>query len=108
MKVRASDGTGRRARTKAAHPLAGVEIHVPLPEGAQTKQVSVAVTPRSLTVGLKGRPPYLRGELLGVVHADELIWTVEGGMLKIDLTKANPLDRWPGAVRVPDGWRCKW
>ena len=40
---------------------------------------------------------------------DEVVWTVEGGQLKLELTKADPMnDKWDGCLSVPDGWQCNW
>ena len=63
----------------------------------------------TLAIGLKGKPPYLKGTLKGRVLQDDVVWTLEGGELKLELTKADPMnDKWDGCLALPDGWQCKW
>lgn len=87
-----------------------VTLYVPLPEGVKAKQLAVDVRPRTVAVGLKGRPPYLQGKFYGTVCDDDAVWTLEGSMLKLELTKAaaSTKDHWPGAVQLPEGWACQW
>lgn len=66
-------------------------------------------------VGLKGKPPYLKGTLAAPVRSDDIVWTVEGGVLKIELTKgcsdaeAIAGESWTtAALAVPEGWTCAW
>ena len=91
---------------------AEVTIYVPLPAGVSAKQLAVDVGTRSLSVGLKGKPPYLKGALCGVVCDDDAIWTVENGFVKLELTKAatSAADNaaWHGALTLPSGWACEW
>jgi len=87
-----------------------VTLYVPIPEGIKAKQLAVDVKPRSVAVGLKGRPPYLRGKFFGTVCDDDAVWTLEGGLLKLELSKAaaSTKDHWAGALELPEGWVCKW
>ena len=91
---------------------AEVTIYVPLPAGVSAKQLAVDVGTRSLSVGLKGKPPYLKGALCGVVYDDDAIWTVDNGFVKLELTKAatSAADNaaWHGALTLPSGWACEW
>ena len=87
-----------------------VDIYVPLPAGVKAKQLAVDVGVRSLSIGLKGAAPYLKGALQGPVQAKEMVWTVEDGKVKIELMKAkgSEAQAWDGALALPDGWVCKW
>lgn len=89
-----------------------VFVYVPLPEGVGAKQLRVEVGARSLSVGLKGKPPYLKGTLRGPVHPDDVVWTIEGRTLKVELTKATKEikanEEWHGCLELPDGWACDW
>ena len=91
--------------------LTDVTIWVPLPPGARAKELSVDVGASSLAVGLKGRPPYLKGVFKGRVREDEAVWTIEAGQLKLELSKAGQTgvsDRWDGCLELPEGWACEW
>jgi hypothetical protein len=91
-----------------------VTVLVPLPAGVSAKMLAVDIGVRTLCVGLKGKPPYLKGALGGRVLEDDTVWTIEealGGHLRhirIELTKADTRDEWPGALSLPEGWACAW
>ena len=50
----------------------------------------------------------------GRVRHDDLVWTIEKGFVKIELTKAdvststNSSSTWHRAIELPDGWECDW
>jgi hypothetical protein len=84
-----------------------VTIYVPLPEGVGRKQLQVDVGPRALAIGLKGKAPYLKGTFKGVIHPDDMLWMIEDGAIKMELTKADR-ENWDGCIDLPDGWKCDW
>lgn len=92
------------------HELTELSITVPnLPEGVRAKQLLVECGVTTLSVGLRGKPPYLKGTLKGKIVMDDVVWTVEGGCLRLELTKADPMnDKWDGCLEVPDEWQCNW
>lgn len=51
---------------------------------------------------------YLDGTLNGTVHADETIWTLTDGVLRIELQKAYPNKNWFHGLTLADDWRCVW
>ena len=86
-----------------------VTLYVPLPEGVKAKQLAVDVAVTSLSIGLKGKPPYLRGTFGGKVkHDEDVVWTIEQGFLKLELSKADVRESWAYALKVPDNWQCSW
>jgi len=86
-----------------------LEIYCKLPPGVGAKQVRVDTTARSISIGLKGRPPYLKGTFPGVIHPEETVWTIhEAGEIKIELTKANTTDHWNGCIQLDESWSCVW
>ena len=85
-----------------------VDVYVKLPAGTRAKQLQVDTTARSLTIGMKGKPPYLKGALGGVIHPDDTVWTIEDGEVKVELAKANPTEHWASCVQVEEGWACAW
>ena len=85
-----------------------VDVLIRVPPGTPSKQLVVDIQNKSLSVGIKGRPPYLRGALAGLVHADDAVWTVTNGELKIELTKVAGGANWNGCLLVDEGWKCEW
>ena len=94
-----------------------LELYVPLPASVtKANQLSVDVSPRQLSIGLKGeRQPFLKGTFKGTVHSDDTVWTLEkaharpGSLeLKLEISKTTPGQHWPGALELPDGWCCRW
>ena len=94
-----------------------LELYVPLPASVtKANQLSVDVSPRQLSVGLKGeKQPFLKGTFKGTVHPDDTVWTLEkaharpGSLeLKLELSKTTPGQHWPGALDLPAGWCCRW
>ena len=94
--------------------LGDLEIFVPLPAGVRAKQLAVDVGVRSLKVGLKGQRPYLDAAFVGRVEPDSVVWTVEGGELHLEITKAgssgsSELLAWKGCLEpLPEGRVCEW
>ncbi|CBZ24905.1 conserved hypothetical protein [Leishmania mexicana MHOM/GT/2001/U1103] len=76
--------------------LQEAEVRVPLPAvNVKGKQVSIVITSNHLTVGMKGQPPIVDGELYSKVHAEECMWTIEDGhTVVVTLYKVNSMEWW--------------
>lgn len=91
-----------------------VTVHVPLPEGVTAKMLVVDIGVRAFSVGLKGKSPYLKGQLCGRVVTEDTVWMIEEAKdghirhIRIELTKADTKDEWPGALTLPEDWECAW
>ncbi|AYU77291.1 nuclear distribution protein c (NudC) like protein [Leishmania donovani] len=76
--------------------LQEAEVRVPLPAvNVKGKQVSIVITSSHLTVGMKGQPPIVDGELYSKVRAEECMWTIEDGhTVVVTLYKVNSMEWW--------------
>ncbi|KAG5483164.1 hypothetical protein CUR178_04739 [Leishmania enriettii] len=76
--------------------LQEAEVRVPLPAAnVKGKQVSVVITSAHLSVGMKGQPPIVDGDLYATVRAEECMWTIEDGKtVVVTLYKANAMEWW--------------
>lgn len=76
--------------------LQEAEVRVPLPAvNVKGKQVSIVITSNHLTVGMKGQPPIVDGELYSKVRAEECMWTIEDGhTVVVTLYKVNSMEWW--------------
>ncbi|GET87067.1 hypothetical protein, conserved [Leishmania tarentolae] len=76
--------------------LQEAEVRVPLPAvNVKGKQMSIVITSSHLTVGMKGQPPIVDGELYSKVHAEECMWTIEDGhTVVVTLYKVNSMEWW--------------
>lgn len=76
--------------------LQEAEVRVPLPAvNVKGKQVSIVITSSHLTVGMKGQPPIVDGDLYSKVRAEECMWTIEDGhTVVVTLYKVNSMEWW--------------
>jgi len=80
--------------------LAEVEIHIPVPATTVGKLVKVDMTNTKLTVGLKGQPMLIDGELHKRIIVDDCVWTIEPGSVPdtkeivINIAKHNKMEWW--------------
>ena len=84
------------------------DVLVTPPAGTRARDLAVDVTPKTISIGLKGRPPYLKAGLNGAVHPDETIWTLTDGVLRVELQKADRHSDWYSGLTLDDDWRCAW
>lgn len=57
---------------------------------AKSKDVSVTITKKHLTCGVKGQPPIIDGDFPHEVKLEESTWVIEDGkVLLINLEKVN-------------------
>lgn len=78
--------------------LSEVNIYVEVPQGVRAKQLTVSIKPQHLSVGIKDLPAYLDKELGGLVRVSESLWTLEDGVLHIQLAKAQADTTWASAI----------
>nr|XP_031858080.1 uncharacterized protein CI109_006522 [Kwoniella shandongensis]KAA5525152.1 hypothetical protein CI109_006522 [Kwoniella shandongensis] len=70
--------------------LATVTVTVPLPKGTRGKDLNVVIQKTTLKVQLKSSPePILDGELFNEIAKDDSSWTIEDGVLSIELEKVS-------------------
>ncbi|KAG5483303.1 hypothetical protein LSCM1_04845 [Leishmania martiniquensis] len=76
--------------------LQEAEVRVPLPAAnVKGKQVSVVITSGHLSVGMKGQPSIVDGDLYAPVRAEECMWTIEDGKtVVVTLFKSNAMEWW--------------
>ncbi|CAM9470602.1 unnamed protein product, partial [Heterosigma akashiwo] len=66
-----------------------------LPPGSKSRMINVDIKKRKLTVGLKGQPPIIDGELHKEIKLDDSFWTLEDGKeVAINLQKENQMEWW--------------
>jgi len=75
-----------------------VNVYITPPEGLPAKALSVEIKAGSISVGIKGNPPFLAQELTMPVIADDCLWTMEDGELHLTLTKQSKGTTWPAAL----------
>lgn len=81
--------------------LSDIELRVPLQAGftVRSKDAIVNIQKRHLTIGLKGRPPIIDGELQHEIKVEESTWVLEDGKkLLINLEKVNKMEWWAKLV----------
>ncbi|KAL6770728.1 hypothetical protein ACKKBF_B32410 [Auxenochlorella protothecoides x Auxenochlorella symbiontica] len=78
--------------------LSDINIFIDLPPGARAKDLAVSFTTARLTVGLANTPPYLDKDLAGAIKVSDSLWTVEDGILVLQLVKAQTGVTWPAAI----------
>lgn len=66
-----------------------VTVEVNVPDACRAKEIQCSVTPRSLSLAVRGNTVF-KGELHKTVQADDSVWTLEDGRLvRICLVKAD-------------------
>ena len=79
--------------------LTEAEVHVAVPKGTKAKMVSVSIKNKSISIGLKGQPPIVEGELFAKVLPDDSFWTVEDEKeITVTLAKLNGMEWWDKLV----------
>jgi hypothetical protein len=75
-----------------------VGIFIDVPQGVRAKQLEVSIQAGHLRVGIQGLPPYLDKGLGGRVRPSESLWTLEDGVLHLQLAKAEEGATWASAI----------
>nr|XP_050847015.1 nuclear migration protein nudC [Vespula vulgaris] len=101
-KLRPNSGNGAdMPNYRWTQTLQEVEIRVPLKVNfsARPKDVSVTITKKHLTCGVKGQPPIIDGDFPHEVKLEESTWVIEDGkVLLINLEKVNKMQWWAHVV----------
>ncbi|GAU24578.1 hypothetical protein TSUD_149190 [Trifolium subterraneum] len=80
--------------------LQELNVNVPVPHGTKSRFLICEIKKNHLTVGLKGQPPIIDGELYKSIKPDECYWSIEDqSMLSILLTKHDQMDWWKCLVK---------
>lgn len=81
--------------------LQEAEVRVPLPaKGVKGRQLNVVISSQHLTVGMKGQPPIIDGDLFSAVKVEESMWTIEDGCtVVVTLYKQNTMEWWRTIIR---------
>ena len=74
-------------------------IQAQLQPGQPMPSFDIKITPKSLTVGIKGNPPFLNEALGGHCLHEESYWMLEDDELHIQLTKMKKGDMWMSACQ---------
>ncbi|PIA45577.1 hypothetical protein AQUCO_01600050v1 [Aquilegia coerulea] len=75
-------------------------ISVPLPPGTTSRFVVCDIKKDQVTIGLKGQPPIVNGELFGSIKVNDSFWSIEDKkMLTVLLTKQKQMDWWKYLVK---------
>lgn len=63
--------------------------------------MTVKITKKHLTAGLKNQPPIIDGELCADVKVEESVWVIpDGKQLTINLEKVNQMNWWDRLVKT--------
>ncbi|ETW86883.1 hypothetical protein HETIRDRAFT_305928 [Heterobasidion irregulare TC 32-1] len=79
--------------------LGDVDIVVPVPKGTRSRDLTVVLQKKKLSVGLKGKEPILTGELCKEIKLEDSTWTLEDQQtVEIHLEKANQMQWWENVL----------
>ncbi|KAF3669213.1 Nuclear migration protein nudC [Capsicum annuum] len=77
-----------------------VNVTIPVPHGTKSKFIVCDIKKNHLTVGLKGQPPIIDGELYQPVKVDDCFWSLEDQKsVCVLLTKKDQMDWWKCVVK---------
>eukprot|EP01024_Parvocaulis_polyphysoides_P020229 TRINITY_DN19374_c0_g1_i1.p2 TRINITY_DN19374_c0_g1~~TRINITY_DN19374_c0_g1_i1.p2 ORF type:complete len:161 (-),score=18.41 TRINITY_DN19374_c0_g1_i1:504-986(-) len=78
--------------------LQEVNMYIQLPEGLTAKEINCSIKSDGIIIGIKGNPPYLQGQFLHKIISSESFWTVEDGILNVQLTKGEQGNPWEAVI----------
>jgi len=82
--------------------LEELTITVPVPGNLKGSHIVCDISTKKLTVGIKGKPPVISGDLQKKVNAEDAIWTLEptptGKNVVITIEKTNQMEWWSAVV----------
>jgi len=79
--------------------LSEVNLYIETPPGVRAKELFCDITKQHVKFGVKGNPPFLDLDLAGPVKVSDCIWTLEDGVLHINLSKLENGETWPSAIK---------
>ncbi|GJJ67900.1 hypothetical protein EMPS_00246 [Entomortierella parvispora] len=91
----------KEAEEQAALPyvwrqtLVDLDVSVQVPKGTRSKDLVVDIKKKSLTVGLKGQEPIIKGALFKDIKVDDSTWTLDNQQeINIHLEKYKGTEWW--------------
>lgn len=67
--------------------LEDIILYIKPPKNIKAKHLDIKITSTSLSIGLKGNPPFLNEKFLGKIKSDDSLWTLDDGEIEINLSK---------------------
>ncbi|KAK0624664.1 HSP20-like chaperone [Bombardia bombarda] len=88
---------------KWSQTIGDIDVSFGVPGNLKGRDLVVEIKKTSLTAGIKGQPPVIKGTLPHAVHVDDSTWTLvpaPGGTktIEIHLDKVNKLEWWQHVV----------
>jgi hypothetical protein len=83
--------------------LSEVNVYVATPPGVRGRDLDVSNERQRLKFGLRGNPPFLDGALFSPVRTSDSLWTLEDGVLHVNLAKSNVGEAWPCVIQGHEG-----
>ncbi|KAK9462041.1 HSP20-like chaperone [Lipomyces oligophaga] len=84
---------------KWSQVLEELTVIVPVPQGTRARDLSVVISPKKISVGLKGQDPVLVGDLYKDIKVDDSTWTLDDQKeVTVTLAKSNNMEWWPHVV----------
>merc|ERR1719171_1590835 len=75
--------------------LSNLEVFVPIEPGTKAKQITCDIGVSTLTVGIKGQPPIMKGPMHSKVKPDDSMWTLlDGKTVQISMEKLDAMKWW--------------
>ncbi|KAJ8558118.1 hypothetical protein K7X08_004884 [Anisodus acutangulus] len=80
--------------------LQEVNLNIPVPQGTKSRFIVCDIKKNHLTVGLKGQPPIIDGELYRPIKVEDCFWSLEDQKsISVLLTKKDQMDWWKCVVK---------
>merc|ERR1711998_139775 len=80
--------------------LPDLDVFVDVPPGTRAKQLNVEIKHKHLTIGFKGQPPMIDGDLHQKVNLEDSFWNLEDNkLLSLHLTKFNQMEWWKCVIQ---------
>ncbi|KAM7194515.1 HSP20-like chaperone [Rhypophila sp. PSN 637] len=89
---------------KWTQTIGEVDISFPIPATYKARDLSISITKSSLTAGIKGQDPIVKGDFPHSVRTDDSTWTVTTSpdgktkIVEIHLDKVNKMEWWPHII----------
>ncbi|KAK3945423.1 HSP20-like chaperone [Diplogelasinospora grovesii] len=89
---------------KWTQTIGDVDVLITVPGNLKGRDLVVDIKKTSVTAGIKGQEPLLKGELAHAVKVDDSTWTLVSApdgtkTIEIHLDKVNKLEWWPHVVK---------
>ncbi|OAA54330.1 nuclear movement protein [Niveomyces insectorum RCEF 264] len=88
---------------KWTQTIGDLDLTVSIPGNLKARDLVVDIQRTSLTVGIKGQEPFVKGDLPHAVRTSESTWTLAGNpdgtkTIEVHLDKSNKMEWWPHVV----------